>query len=152
MMLNERNQTQKAKYYSIPFIQYLEKTNYRKWQQITSCQELRVGEGLTTKEQLKRILGAGTVLYLDFGSCTALFICQNNYTMKRVNFISSKLKIKLKSFWKKENTSFLTHQIGKNLKIWQYQSDNSKCGQRWLIYCWQERKLLQFERIIWLQQ
>ena len=73
----------------------LERTNHRERQQIVSLQGLRVGEELTTKEQLKGVLVAGTVLYLNFGSCTALCVCQK----------------------RKTNTSFLTHQIGKNLKI-----------------------------------
>ena len=76
--------------YDIP-----EKTNHRERQQIISHQGLRLGEELTTKEQLKVFLGAGTVLYLNFGSCTAPCVCQK----------------------RKTNTSFLTHQIGKNLKI-----------------------------------
>lgn len=70
----------------------LEKTN------IISYQGFRVDEGFIIKEQLKEIWGAETILYLDFGSCTALCNCPNNCTMKRVNFISCKLKIKLKSF------------------------------------------------------
>lgn len=53
-------------------------------------------EGLITEEQLKGILGAGSVP--DFGSHTALCICQNNCPRKSINFISCKLKIKLKSF------------------------------------------------------
>ena len=76
--------------YDIP-----EKTNHRERQQIINHQGLRLGEELTRKEQLKGVLGAGTVLYLNFGSCTALCVCQK----------------------RKTNTSFLTHQIGKNLKI-----------------------------------
>ena len=80
--------------YDIP-----EKTNHRERQQIISHQGLRWGEELTTKEQLKGLLGAGTVLYLNFGSCTALCVCQNSCTKRKTNI------------------SLLTHQIGKNLKI-----------------------------------
>ena len=77
----------------------LEKTNHRERQQIISCQGLRVGEELTTKEQLKGVLGAGTGLYIECGSGTALCICQNSCTKRETN------------------TSFLSHQIGKPLKI-----------------------------------
>ena len=77
----------------------LERTNHRERQQIVSLQGLRVGEELTTKEQLKGVLGAGTVLYIEGGSGTALCICQNSCNKR------------------KTNTSLLTHQIGKPLKI-----------------------------------
>ena len=80
--------------YDIP-----EKTNHRERQQIINHQGLRLGEELTRKEQLKGVLGAGTVLYIEGGSGTALCICQNSCNKR------------------KTNTSLLTHQIGKPLKI-----------------------------------
>lgn len=105
----------------------LEKTKYRERQQIISCQELMVEEGLIIKRAAQGNLGAGAVLYLHFGSRTALCICQNNCTTKRVNFISRKSKIKLKSFSRKGYKYIISHSLSwqkfKNLTmpIWQFQ-------------------------------
>ena len=56
-MLSERSQTQKAIHSRTPFMTFCKEQNSKDSKQMSGCQELGVGEGMTTKGRQRGILG-----------------------------------------------------------------------------------------------
>lgn len=115
---------------TVRFLLYdiLEK-NYRERQQIISCQGLKVDKNWLQREVQFWMLELFFILILVVAQLYTFV----RTTVQWKEFISFLVNEKQSLFEiKNTNTSFLTLQISRNLKIWHCQSENSKCGQAWL--------------------